>query len=290
MSVPAPFDYHTAQSLDEAIALLQQYGDEAKVLAGGHSLIPSMKLRLSQPSHLIDIGHIAGLSYIRQEGNAVAIGAMTTYTTLAKSDLLRQNFPLLTDAASVIGDQQVRNRGTLGGSVAHSDPAGDMPGIILALKAEVVVKGPSGQRTISADSFFVGTFETALAPEELLTEIRLPLPGAHTGSAYMKLENKASHYAITGCAAVLTLDSAGICSAISLAITGASIQTMRASAAETALQGKKLDEATIAEAAGHAADNMEMVADIHGSADYRRQMTTVITKRALLKALARAQA
>ena len=290
MSVPAPFDYHPARSLDEAITLLQQYGDEVKILAGGHSLIPSMKLRLSQPTHLIEIGRISELSYVGQDGDVVAIGAMTTYTTLAKNELLRQNFPLLTDAASVLGDQQVRNRGTLGGSLAHSDPAGDMPGIVLALKAELVTRGPSGQRTLKADDFFVGTFETALAPEEILTEIRLPLPAGHTGSAYMKLENKASHYALTGCAAVVTLDSAGNCAAVSLAITGASVQTLRASAAESALQGKTVDEATIAEAASHAADSMEMVADIHGSADYRRQMTAVITKRALLKALERAKA
>ncbi|HTK06383.1 MAG TPA: xanthine dehydrogenase family protein subunit M [Ktedonobacteraceae bacterium] len=290
MSVPAIFDYHPAQSLDEAIALLQQYGDDAKVLAGGHSLIPAMKLRLSQPAHLIDIARIDGLSYIREDGDVVAIGAMTTYTTLAKSDLLRQRFPLLTDTASVLGDQQVRNRGTLGGSIAHSDPAGDMPGVVLALKATIVAKGPNGSRTIAADDFFVGTFETALAPDEILTEIRLPLPGAHTGSAYIKLENKASHYAITGSAVVLTLDNAGVCSAASLTITGASTQTVRATAAEAALVGKKLDSAVIADAASHAADGMEAVADIHGSAEYRRQMTNVIAQRALLKALERAQA
>jgi len=290
MSVPAVFDYHPAQSLDEAIALLQQYGDEAKILAGGHSLIPAMKLRLSQPSHLIDIGRIAGLSYIREDGNAVIIGAMTTYTTLARSELLRQRFPLITDSASVIGDQQVRNRGTLGGSIAHSDPAGDMPGIILALKAEIVVKGPYNSRTIAADDFFVGTFETALALDEIVTEIRLALPAAHTGSSYMKLENKASHYAITGCAAVITLDAGGACSAASLTITGASTQTIRARAAEAALLGKQLNETTIAEAASHAADGMEVVSDIHGSTEYRRQMTAVIAKRALLKALERARA
>jgi carbon-monoxide dehydrogenase medium subunit len=290
MSVPAVFDYHPVQSLDEAIALLQQYGDDAKVLAGGHSLIPAMKLRLSQPGHLIDIGRISNLSYVRTDGNEVAIGALTTYTELTRSDLLRHNFPLLFDAASVIGDQQVRNRGTLGGSLAHSDPAGEMPGVILALKATIVTQGPNGSRSISVDDFFVGTFETALAPDEILTEIRLPLPAAHTGSSYMKLENKASHYAITGCAAVLTLDDSGVCSAASLAITGASTQTIRATAAEAALLGKKLDNAVVADAASHAADGMEVVSDIHGSVEYRRQMTNVIAQRALLKALERAQA
>jgi carbon-monoxide dehydrogenase medium subunit len=290
MSVPAVFDYHPAQSLDEAIALLQQYGDEAKILAGGHSLIPAMKLRLSQPSHLIDIGRIAGLSYIREDGNTVVIGAMTTYTTLARSELLRQRFPLIADSASVIGDQQVRNRGTIGGSIAHSDPAGDMPGIILALKADIVVRGPDKSRMIAADDFFIGTFETALAPDEIVTEIRLALPAAHTGSAYMKLENKASHYAITGCATVITRDAGGACTAASITITGASTQTIRAKAAEAALLGRQLDETTIAEAASHAADGMEVVSDIHGSTDYRRQMTAVITKRALLKAMERTNA
>ena len=178
MSVPAAFDYHPATTVDEAISLLQQYGDDAKVLAGGHSLIPSLKLRLSQPEHLIDIGKIAELSYIREENGVVAVGAMTTYTTVARSELLRQHFALLSDAASVLGDQQVRNRGTLGGSIAHSDPAGDMPAIILALKAEIVAQSATGKRTIAANDFFVDTFETALKPGELLTEIRFAIPAA----------------------------------------------------------------------------------------------------------------
>jgi carbon-monoxide dehydrogenase medium subunit len=183
MSVPAVFDYHPASTLDEAIGLLQQYGDEAKILAGGHSLIPTMKLRLSQPGHLIDIGRIDGLSYVREESGFIAIGAMTTYTTMAHSELLRRNFALLSDAASVLGDQQVRNRGTLGGSIAHSDPAGDMPGIVLALKAEIVVQGPGGKHTIKADDFFVGTFETALQADEIVTEIRVPVLPARSGTA-----------------------------------------------------------------------------------------------------------
>src|SRR5581483_9053775 len=163
MSVPAAFDYHRAATVDEAIALLQQYGDEAKVLAGGHSLIPAMKLRLSQPEHLVDIGRIAGLSYIREDNGSVAIGALTTYTQIERSELLRQRFALLPEGTTMIADQQVRNRGTIGGSLAHADPAADMPGIVLALKAEVVVQGSNGRRTIKADDFITGTFETALA-------------------------------------------------------------------------------------------------------------------------------
>lgn len=287
MSIPAPFDYHPVQTVDEAIALLQEYGDEAKVLAGGHSLLPTMKLRLSQPSHLIDIGRVNGLSYIREEDNVIAVGALTTYTSMARSELLRRHFAALADAASVIGDQQVRNRGTLGGSAAHSDPAGDMPAIILALKTHIVVQGPNGRRTISADDFFVDTFTTALQPDEILTELRFNVLPSRTGTAYMKLENKASHYAVTGSAAVITLNDDGTCSAASITITGASTKTVRASAVENALVGKKLDETSIAEAAQHATDDLELVEDIHGSKAYRGQMTIVLAKRAILKAMGR---
>ncbi len=288
MSVPASFEYHPAQTVDEAIALLQQYGDDAKVLAGGHSLIPTLKLRLSQPEHLVDIGKIAALSYIREENGVIAVGAMTTYTQVSRSALLRQHFALLTDAATVLGDQQVRNRGTLCGSIAHSDPAGDMPAIVLALKAEIVAQGANGKRTIAANDFFVDTFETALQPGELLTEIRFAIPPAHTGTSYMKLENKASHYAVTGCAAVLSFNGDGTCSAASIAITGAGTKTTRARAAEAALVGKKIDEATANEAATHAAEGLTIIEDIHGSKTYRTQMTTVMARRAILKAAERA--
>jgi carbon-monoxide dehydrogenase medium subunit len=288
MSIPAPFDYHPVQTVDEAIALLKEYGDEAKILAGGHSLIPTLKLRLSQPGHLIDIGHINGLSYIRDEGNVITIGALTTYTTMARSALLRSHFAALADAASVIGDQQVRNRGTLGGSAAHSDPAGDMPAIILALKAHLVIRGANETRTVQADDFFIDTFTTALEPDEILTELRFKVLAPHTGTAYMKLENRASHYAVTGSAAVITVNSDGTCAAASVTITGASTKTVRASAVESALLGKKLDEASVAAAAQHATDDLELVEDIHGSKAYRGQMTVVMAKRAILKAVERA--
>lgn len=311
MSVPAAFDYHRATTVDEAIALLHQYGEEAKLLAGGHSLLPAMKLRLAQPEHLIDIGRISGLSYIREDNGAVAVGAMTTYRTIERSALLRSHFALLPEGTAMIGDQQVRNRGTIGGSVAHSDPAADMPGIVLALKANIVAHGPSarfslapssahwkkasigvrgtgGERTIEADHFFLDLFTTALLPNEIVTEIRFALPPAHTGSAYEKLANKASHYAVTGCAAVISLGGDGTCSAASVVITGASVKPMRASTVEAALVGKKLDEATVAHAASHAADGLELVEDIHGSKAYRAQMSCVMAKRAILKAAERA--
>jgi len=288
MSVPAAFDYHAAKSLDEAIALLQQYGDDAKLLAGGHSLLPAMKLRLAQPAHLVDIGKVCGLSYIRQESGAVAVGALTTYTTIERSDLLRQHFALLPEGTTMIGDQQVRNRGTIGGSLAHADPAADMPGIVLALKADILVQGPKGVRTIKADDFFKGIFETALQPDEIVTEIRFALPPARSGSAYTKLANKASHYAVAGCAAVVTLDGDGTCSSASVVITGASEKATRASGVEVALVGKKLDEATVAAAAAHASDGLALLGDIHGSKAYRAQMTTVMARRAILKAAERA--
>jgi len=288
MSVPAAFDYHVAKSVDEAIALMQQYGDDAKFLAGGHSLLPTMKLRLAQPAHLIDLGRIQGLSYIREEDGAVAVGAMTTYVTLERSDVIQRYFALLPEGIAQIGDQQVRNRGTIGGSVAHSDPAADLPGVVLALKADILVQGANGIRTIKADDFFQDLFQTALEPGEVITEIRFAKPAAHTGSAYEKLPNKASHYAVVGCAAVVTLDTDGTCTSASVVITGASVKPTRASAVEAALVGKKLDVATIAAATSNAADGMEMVGDIHGSKEYRAQMAGVMAKRAVARAAERA--
>jgi aerobic carbon-monoxide dehydrogenase medium subunit len=286
--IPAAFDYHTPHTVDDAIALLEQYGDEAKLLAGGHSLLPTMKLRLAQPEHLIDLGRIDGLSYIREENGFIAVGALTTYRKLELSDLLHQHFALLPEGTSEIGDQQVRNRGTIGGSVAHSDPSADMPGIVLALKATIIVRGPKGQREIAADDFFQDLFATALEPNEVLTELRFPLLPDHSGSAYVKLPNRASHYAVAGCAAVVVLNSDHTCASASVVITGASVKPTRVTAVEDALVGKTLDEATIAEASSHAADGLEMVADIHGSEIYRAQMSTVMAKRALTRALKRA--
>jgi len=288
MSLPAAFDYHPAKTVDEALALLQQYGDDAKLLAGGHSLLPLMKLRLAQPGHLIDLGRIDGLAYIREENGAVAVGAMTTYTMLENSDLIRRHFALLPEGIAVIGDPQVRNRGTIGGSIAHADPAADMPGIVLALKADILVQSTNGVRTIKADDFFTGTFETALEAEEIVTEIRFAIPPAHTGSAYMKLENKASHYAVAGCAAVVTLDTDGTCTSASVIITGASVKAHRASGVESVLVGKKLDEPVVAGAATHAAEGIELVEDIHGSKAYRGQMAVVMARRAVLRAAERA--
>jgi aerobic carbon-monoxide dehydrogenase medium subunit len=312
MSVPAAFDYHPAASVDEAIALLQQYGDDAKLLAGGHSLLPTMKLRLAQPAHLIDLGKISGLSYIRDDGDAIAVGAMTKYVDIERSDLIKQHFALLPEGVDLIGDRQVRNWGTIGGSIAHSDPAADTPGMVLALKADIVAKGPNGVRSIKADDFFMDLMQTALQANEVITEIRFPKPPAHTGSAYTKLANRASHYAVVGCAAVMTFDDDGTCTAASVVITGASVKPARASAVEAALVGKKredeaeggiagllhrvgdalgghkLDEDAIADAASVAADGLELVSDIHGSKEYRSEMSAVMARRAITAAVERA--
>ncbi len=288
MSVPVAFDYHVANTVDEAVELLQKYGDDAKLIAGGHSLLPAMKLRLSQPAHLIDIGRIKSLAYVREENGAVEVGSLTTYAMLEKSDLIQRYFPMLIEGTDLIGDQQVRNRGTIGGSLAHSDPAADMPGMVLALKAEVVMQGSNESRTIKADDFLIGTFETALTEGEVVTAIRFPTPAGRTGSAYEKLANKASHYAVAGCAAVVALDGDGTCTSASVVITGAASQTTRANAVEAALVGKKLDEATIAEAASHAAEGLDLVEDIHGSKAYRAQMCSVTARRAITRAVERA--
>ena len=286
--IPAAFEYRPARSVEEAIALLQDYGDEAKLMAGGQSLIPTMKLRLAQPGVLVDLGRIPGLAYIREEHGTLAIGAMTTYTALGRSDLVGQHFAIIPDTLAVLADRQVRNRGTVGGSMAHADPAADLTAVVLALKGTIVAQGPGGTRSMTADDFFVDTFATALQPGEIVTEIRLPVPPAHTGSAYVKLENKASHYAVVGCAVVITLNADGTCSSASIAITGASTRPTRAKTVEAALAGKKLDETTLANAAGHAVDGLELVGDIHGSQAYRGQMCMVMTRRAILKAAERA--
>ncbi|HEY0756735.1 MAG TPA: xanthine dehydrogenase family protein subunit M [Ktedonobacteraceae bacterium] len=288
MSIPAAFDYHVARTVDDAVALLEQYGDDAKLLAGGHSLLPTMKLRLAQPAHVIDLGRISGLSYIREESDHVAIGALTTYAKIESSEVLQRHFTLLPEGTSHIGDPQVRNRGTIGGSVAHSDPAADMPGLVLALKAIIVAQGPNGTREIAADDFFLDLFVTALEPNEVITEIRIPLLPAHSGSAYEKLANRASHYALVGCAAVITLTADRSIASASVVITGASVKPTRASAVEAALVGKGSAEATLAEAASHAANGLELVEDIHGSKNYRSQMTAVMSKRALALAIERA--
>lgn len=284
--IPAPFDYEAPTSIDEALMLLAQNPDEAKILAGGHSLIPAMKLRLAQPSLLVDIGRIKDLSYIREEGNQILIGAMTTHYELESSALLKKICPLLPDCASHIGDVQVRNKGTIGGSVAHSDPAGDWPAAIIALNAEMIAVGPGGQRTIKADDFFVDLLTTALVAGEILREIRIAKPAGRFGHSYQKVRHPASGFAVVGVAAALQLETDGSCQSAAVGVTGVASKAYRAGAVEKALQGKTLNDQTIAEAASHATDGVDPNSDLYASEEYRRHLAQVYTTRAIRAAAA----
>jgi carbon-monoxide dehydrogenase medium subunit len=278
---PANFAYKRPSTVDEAIALLAKHGDEAKLLAGGHSLIPAMKLRLAQPKVVVDIGRIANLSYIRDAGASIAIGAMTTHQEIEASTLLRDRSPLLADVAAHIGDVQVRNKGTIGGSLAHADPAADYPAAILALDAEIDLVSPRGTRTVKAGAFFVDLLQTAIAPDEILVEIRVPATAKTV--AYVKTEQKASGFALAGVAVVI---GAG---GVRVGVTGIAAKAYRATAVEQALAGQTAPTvAAIALAASHAADGVEALGDIHASREFRAQLAQVNTKRAIEQALARA--
>ena len=285
--ISTQFDYVRAQTLDEALTLLAQ-NEEAKILAGGHSLIPAMKLRLATPPLLIDIGRIQDLSYIREKGDQIRIGAMTTHYQIESSDLLKKICPLLPECAGHIGDVQVRNKGTIGGSVAHSDPAGDWPAAVIALNAELVVASKIGERTIKADDFFVDLMTTALAPGEILRELRIHKSSDRTGQAYVKMHHPASGFAVVGVAANLTLDEKGVCLKASIGITGVSAKAYRATAVEAALIGTRIDDKTTASAAAHATDDVDINGDLFASEDYRRHLAVVFTKRALAAARERA--
>ena len=286
--IPAQFDYKRVNTIDEALTLLAQ-NEDAKILAGGHSLIPAMKLRLAQPSMLVDIGRIADLSYVREENGQIRIGAMTTHYQIESSDLLKKICPLLPECAGAIGDVQVRNKGTIGGSVAHSDPAGDWPAAIIALDAELVAVSKNGERTINADDFFVDLLTTTLRPDEILREIRIPKSNGRTGQAYMKMHHPASGFAVVGVAVNLSLDGNGNCNAASVGITGVSSKAYRAGAVEDALRNAKLDEQTIANAAAHATDGVDVNGDVFASDEYRRHLAQVFTRRAISAAVERAE-
>ena len=282
---PAQFDYHSPASVQEAISLLGRLKDDAKVLAGGHSLLPMMKLRLAQPKHLIDLRKVPGLSGIKEDGGAIAIGALTTHYAVESSSLLKQKCPLLTETAGTIGDPQVRNMGTIGGSLAHADPAADYPAAVIALGAELVAEGPKGKRTIKVDDFFKGLLTTALQPDEILVEIRIPSWPAGTGMAYMKFPHPASRFAVVGVAALVTADG----KKVGVGITGAGTKAVRAKGVEAALAGKTLDAATIRAAAEKAADGVDVQADLQGSVEYKTHILKVYCRRALEAALSRAK-
>jgi len=282
--IPAQFDYQAPATIEEAISLLAGDPDGAKVLAGGHSLIPAMKLRLAQPQLLVDIARIKSLSYIREEGDQILIGATTTHYQLESSDLLKNICPLLPACAANIGDVQVRNKGTIGGSLAHSDPAGDWPAAALALRAELVMQGPNGERTVPADSFFIELMTTDIQPGEILREIRIKKPSGRFGHAYQKVPHPASGYAVVGVAVHLGLNADGSCAAAGIGVTGVSTKAFRPQAVEAALVGSNLDDQTIAAAVAKVCDGVNLTTDVYASGDYRRHLAEVHTRRAIQKA------
>ncbi len=283
--IPAQFNYEAPTTIDEALALLAANPDEAKILAGGHSLIPAMKLRLAQPALLVDIGRIKDLSFIREAGDQIHIGAMTTHYQLESSTLLKKICPLLPECASHIGDVQVRNKGTIGGSVAHSDPAGDWPAAMIALRAEMLAVGKDGERTIKADDFFVDLLTTALGTGEILREICIPKPSGRFGHAYQKVRHPASGFAVVGVAVALQIGASGSCDSAAVGITGVASKAYRAGAVEQALQGQQLSDQEIAAAAAHATDGVDANSDLYASEEYRRHLAQVYTRRAIQKAV-----
>jgi carbon-monoxide dehydrogenase medium subunit len=286
---PAAFEYHSPTSVKDALGLLGKLGDDAKILAGGHSLIPMMKLRLAQPKHLVDLRKVPGLAGIKEDKGALAIGAMTTHWGVESSDLVKSKLPVLCDVAGIIGDPAVRNLGTVGGSLAHADPAADWPAIMIALGAEMVCEGPKGRRTVKVDDWFKGLMATALGDDELLVEVRVPLLASGSGAAYMKFPHPASRFAVVGVAAAVTLDKQGTCTKASLGVTGAGTKAVRAKGVEAGCTGKKLDAATIEAAAQKAADGVDVQADLQGSVEYKSHLCRVFAKRALTEAVKRAQ-
>ena len=286
--IPAGFEYHAPTSVGEATGLLARLGEDAKVLSGGQSLIPLLKLRLASPRHLVDINRIPGLAYVKEAEGALRIGALAREVDLDESAVVRERYPLLADATQSIADPLVRNLATVAGNLAHGDPANDHPAVMLALGAEVTATGPSGERRIPIGQFFTGPFETALRRDELLTEIRVPAPAPRSGGSYMKLERKVGDFATAAVAAQVTLAADGTCAAVGIALTNVGLTPIKASKAEAAIRGKRPDESAIKEAAQLAADAAQPEADLRGSVEYKKDMVRVLTARALRKAIERA--
>lgn len=286
--IPAPFDYHAPQTLEEAVALLERHRDDAKVLSGGQSLLPLLKLRLGAAGHLVDIGRIPGLESIQEENGFLRIGGRTRESALEQSGLIRRRYPLLADTADVIADPLVRNLATIGGNLAHGDPANDHPATMLAYRAEVVATGPRGTRTIPIDDFFTGLFATALEPDEILTEIRIPQPPPRSGGAYVKLERKVGDFATAAAAVQVTVALEGQIAQVGIGLTNAGPTPLRAGDAERYLTGKFADEEAIAETARRAAAATSPNADRRGAVEYKREMARVLTARAIRKAIDRA--
>ncbi len=285
--IPAPFEYHAPKTLEEALRLVQRHGDEAKLLAGGHSLLPLMKLRLAAPRYIIDIGRLRGMSYIREENSRIEIGALTTHADIEQSALLKGRCNVLAETAAQIGDAQVRNRGTIGGSLAHADPAADYPAAILALDAEMIAASTSGARTIPARDFFVDMLTTQLRPGEILTQVRIAPRAPRSGAAYEKLHQPASGFAIVGVAARLLLDKSGKIQQAAVGVTGLGPKAFRAQAVERVLAGKAPSPKLFAEASRHAAEGVEVLSDLHASRGVSpRNGRRVYPRRALERACA----
>ena len=287
--IPPSFEYLTPSNISDAVALLQKHGDEAKILAGGHSLIPAMRLRLAEPGYLIDISGIGGLDYIQEESGQLRIGAMTCEAALEESEIVQSKYPLLMDTAKMIADPSVRNMATVGGNLAHGDPANDHPATMLALRASVVAEDPNGTREIKIDDFFPDFFTIALAEDEILTEIRIPSPPSASGGAYLKIERKVGDYAAAAVACQLNIDSSGSIENIGLGLTNVGSTPIRASSAEELLKGKKPDENMLAEAGRLAAADSEPMEDLRGSAEYKRALVNELTQRAIKLSLQRAE-
>jgi aerobic carbon-monoxide dehydrogenase medium subunit len=286
--IPAAFDYIAPQSLDEALRVLAAHGEEAKLLAGGHSLLPLLKLRLASPKLLIDLTRIPGLSNISQEDDKIVVGALATHYQIESSELLKTKCTLLCQTAGAIGDVQVRNRGTIGGSLTHADPCADWPAAILALGGELKLSGPTGERRIAGGEFFLGTLTTAIEPTEILTEIRVPVLSRRCGSAYLKMAQQASGFAVVGIAVWLRLDTKGRCEDIGVGVTGLSEKPFRARTVEAGLRGNKLTPKLIEESAAHVAEGTDPLEDLHASGKFRLHLAQVYTSRALQEAVKRA--
>ncbi len=288
--IPGAFDYAAPDSVAEAIILLQQRPGEGKVIAGGQSLLPMMKLRVAMPGLVVDLRKTRGeLSHISSDGNNLRIGSMTSHAHVAGSDVVLDTIPVLAETAAEIADVQVRNLGTLGGSIAHADPVADYPATLLALDAQVEIAGPNGVRVVSVDELIMDAFITTLAEDEIITEIIIPISEGRTGAAYLKFANKASHFAIVGVAAAVSLDDSGYLSRVAVGITGAASRAARATAVEETLRGQVPTPDAIAAASAMAADGLECIADLHGSPEYRQNLCRVLTKRALTQAVERAR-
>jgi carbon-monoxide dehydrogenase medium subunit len=285
---PAAFEYHAPATVKDALTLLGTL-DDAKILAGGHSLVPMMKLRLAQPKNLIDLRKVTGLSGIKEDKGVITVGAMTTHWEMESSTALKDKAPVVSETAAVIGDPAVRNKGTIGGSLAHADPAADMPATAIAIGFEFVCEDAKGKRTVKVDDWFQGLMATALKDSELLTQIRIPVWPAGSGAAYLKFPHPASRFAVVGVCAAVTLDNSGTCTKAGVGVTGAGTQAVRAKGVEAGLVGKHLDATTIEAAAQKAAEGVDVQADLQGSVEYKSHLCRVFARRAIEAAVKRAR-